>query len=90
MEAVSVLVERGTARAACPVRNSTVLRCVFKTKTLQMNQNNVAHIAHPTTLLVHTEHGYLVAGPGFCCTPPESRRRCLGREESEGRCGIVE
>ena len=36
------------------------------------------------------EHGYLVAGPGFWCTSPESRRRCLGREEYEGGCGIVE
>ena len=32
--------------------------------------------------LVHTEHGYLVGGPGFWCTSPVGRRRCLGLEES--------
>ena len=42
------------------------------------------YIAHPT------EHGYLVAGPGFWFTSSESRRHCLGREDYNDRCGIVE
>ena len=36
---------------AHPVLNSTVLRCVLKTRTLRMNPTRtpIAHIAHPTT-----------------------------------------
>ena len=30
--------------------------------------------------------GVVVVGPGFGCASPESRRRSLGREESDGRC----
>ena len=41
----------------------------------------IAHIAHPTTCDAASTHGIWILG---------SRGRCLGREESDGRCGIVE
>ena len=91
MEVAAALVGGGGGididATACPVLNSSVLRCVLKTRTLQMNttRTTIAHRAQHTTCDVHIEHGYLVAGPGFWCTSPESRRRCLGREESESR-----
>ena len=44
----------------------------------------------PVTLRAHTGHGYLVVGPGFGCTSPESRMRSHDREKSEGRCGFDE
>ena len=42
------------------------------------------------TLRAHSGHGHCVVGPGFGCTSRESRRRCLGHEASEGRCGFDE
>ena len=58
--------------------------------SLFLSTTTIAHIAHLRTCDVASTHGYLVAGQGFWCPSRESRRRCLGREESEDRCGIVE
>ena len=46
------------------VLNSTVLRCVLKTKTLRMNptKTTFAHIAHPTTCDVSCTHGRWIFG----------------------------
>ena len=54
----------GTARATCPVLNSTVLRCVLKTRTLRMNptRTTIAHIAHPRTCDVARTHGTWILG----------------------------
>ena len=54
----------GTARAACPVLNSTVLFCVLKTRTLRMNptRTTIAHIAHHTTCDVASTYGTLILG----------------------------
>ena len=48
----------------------------------------IVQIAHPTTS--DTGLGYLVVDLGFGYTSPESMRRGIGCEESDGRCGFVE
>ena len=53
---------------ACPVLNSTVLRCILKTRTLRINptRTTIAHIAHPATCDVAGTQGTWILGSRAC------------------------
>ena len=53
-----------TASAISPVPNSSVLRCVLKTRTLQMypTRTTIAQIAHPTTCDIASTHLTFILG----------------------------